>query len=92
MVNKLLPRVVRKGTASPMTLGATPSNCGKLLLGYNYRPIPERAYTDTPGKLGGYGYNVVNRDNPQPSPNVEPSGETTDAVQRLNVGGRKPKI
>ena len=83
---------MRKGTASPMTLGATPSNCGKLLLGYNYRPIPERAYTDTPGKLGGYGYNVVNRDNPQPSPNVEPSGETTDAVQRLNVGGRKPKI
>jgi hypothetical protein len=83
---------VSKYTASPMIFRATPSNCGKLLLSYNYRPILERAYTDTPGKLGGYGNNVVNRENPQPSPNVEPSGETTDAVQRLNVGGRKLKI
>ena len=81
-----------KYTANPMTLGVTPSNCGKVLLSYNYRPIPERVYTDTPGKLGGYGNNVVNRDHPQPSPNVEPFGETMDAVQRLNVGGRKLKI
>ena len=42
-------------------------------------------YTDTPGKLGGYGKNATNRDNPQPSPNV--SEETMDAVQRLNGSG-----
>ena len=46
---------------------------------------PKGRYTDTPGKLGGYGKNAINRDNPQPSPKV--SGETTDAVQRLNGSG-----
>jgi hypothetical protein len=42
-------------------------------------------YTDTSGKLDGYGKNVISRDNPQPSPKV--SEETMDAVQRLNGSG-----
>jgi hypothetical protein len=75
-----------------MIFRATPSNCGKLLLGYNYRPIFERLYSDTPGKLGGYGNKVINRENPQPSPKVYSLCLDTDAVQRLNVGGRKLKI
>lgn len=68
---------------------ATPSNCGKFSICHNYRPGVERSAQWHQGETRGYGKNVVNRDNPQPSPKV--SQKTMDAVQRLDGGGRVQK-
>ena len=70
----------------------------KLLLvcweqgGHNYRLGTERSVLWHQGEIRGYGKNVMNRDNPQPSPKPGNSGK--DAVQRLNVSGlrRKPQL
>ena len=63
---------------------ATLSNCGKFLLSHNYRPGVERSAQWHQGETRGYGKNVMNRDNPQPSPKVL---TTKDAVHRLNGNG-----
>ena len=63
---------------------ATLSNCGKFLLSHNYRPGVERSAQWHQGETRGYGKNVMNRDNPQPSPKVV---KTMDAVHRLNGNG-----
>ena len=49
---------------------ATPSNCGKFSSSHNYRPGIERSAQWHQGETRGYGKNVMNRDNPQPSSKV----------------------
>jgi hypothetical protein len=57
---------------------ATPSNCGKLLLGIWYRPGIERSAQWHFGETQRYGKNPGDRDNPQPSPT---SGDTHSWMQ-----------
>ena len=47
---------------------ATPSNCGKLLIGIWYRSGIERSAQQHFGETQRYGKNSDDRDNPQPSP------------------------
>ena len=71
------------------TIGkATLSNCGKVLLGIQYRLGTERSVQWHHRETCGYGKNLNNRDHPQPSPKgLKPM----DAVQRLNGSGRVMK-
>jgi hypothetical protein len=71
---------------------ATLSNCGKVLLGIQYRLGTERSVQAHHRETCGYGKNLNNRDHPQPSPkDIHYSEKSTDAVQRLNGNGLATK-
>jgi hypothetical protein len=75
------------------TIGkATLSNCGKVLLGIQYRLGTERSVQAHHRETCGYGKNLNNRDHPQPSAKgFHRCEKTTHAVQRLNGSGHVMK-
>jgi hypothetical protein len=69
---------------------ATPSNCGKVLLGFLYRHGIERSAHAHHRETCGYGKNQKDRDNPQPSP--KPLAAWMQFRDSMSVGPKGHKI